>query len=124
MFYLGIITPVTSKWLPTVNIGRKEFFSLDHEDGKIEGQANLKNYITRFYKDLFGPSQDNTMILDESQTIDIPQVSQAENKFLTASFTEKKIQDAVFAMEHNKAPGQMASQLSFIKSFRMSSKWT
>ena len=65
MFYFGIITPVTSKWLSTVNRGRKEF-SLDHEDGKIEGQANLKNYITRFYKDLFGPSQDNTMILDES----------------------------------------------------------
>ena len=90
---------------------------------KIEGQANLKNYITRFYKDFFGPWQDNTMTLDESQSVDIPQVSQAENKFLTASFTEKKIQDAVFAMEHNKAPGQMASQLSFIKSFGMSSKW-
>jgi len=124
MFYLGIITHVTSKWLPTVNIEKKRFFSLNHEDGKIEGQANLKNYITHFYKDLFGPSQDNTMILDESQTIDIPQVSQAENEFLTASFTEKEIRDAVFAMEHNKAPGQMASQLSFIKSFGMSSKWT
>jgi len=57
---------------------KKTIFSLDDEDWKIEGQANLKNYITRFYKDLFGPSQDNTMILDESQTVDIPQVNQAE----------------------------------------------
>jgi hypothetical protein len=62
-----------------VNIGRKEF-SLDHEGGKIEVQANLKNYITRFYKDLFGPSQDNTMTLDEAQIVDIPQVNQAKNE--------------------------------------------
>jgi hypothetical protein len=39
------------------------------------------------------------MILDESQTVDIPQVSQAENEFLMASFTEKEIRDAVFVME-------------------------
>jgi hypothetical protein len=71
---------------------------------KIEGQDNVKNYITRFYKDLFGQSQDNTMTLDESQTVDIPQVSQAENEFLTASFMEKEIWDTVFAMERNKAP--------------------
>jgi len=35
---------------------------------------------------------------------DIPQVSQSENEFLTASFTEKEIRDAIFDMEHNKAP--------------------
>ena len=96
---------------------KKTIFSLDDEDWKIEGQANLKNYITRFYKDLFGPSQDNTMILDESQTIDIPQVSQAENKFLTASFMEKKIRDAVFAMEHNKAPGPDGFPAEFYQKF-------
>lgn len=76
---------------------KKRIFSLDHEDEKIEGQANLKN-ITRFYKDLFGASQDNTMTLDETQTVDIPQVTQAKNEFLTASFTEKKIQDAFFCV--------------------------
>ena len=96
---------------------KKRIFSLDHEDGKIEGQTNLKNYITRFYKDLFGPSQDNTMTLDEAQTFDIPQVTQAENEFLTASFTEKEIRDAVFAMEHNKAPGPDGFPAEFYKKF-------
>jgi hypothetical protein len=29
---------------------KKRMFSLDHKNGKIEGQENLKNYITSFYK--------------------------------------------------------------------------
>ena len=36
---------------------------------------------------------------------DIPQVSPLENAFLVAPFTEKEIQDAIFDMDHNKAPG-------------------
>jgi len=32
-----------------VNIG-KRFFSLDHENGIVEGQANLKAYITKFIR--------------------------------------------------------------------------
>jgi len=36
---------------------------------------------------------------------DIPQVSQPENGFLTAPFTKKEIREAIFDMEHNKAPG-------------------
>jgi glycyl-tRNA synthetase beta subunit len=33
---------------------RKNIFSLNHANGIVEGQANLKAYITRFYKELFG----------------------------------------------------------------------
>ena len=36
---------------------------------------------------------------------DIPQVNQFENEFLTTPFTEKEIRDAIFDMDHNKAPG-------------------
>jgi len=70
---------------------KKCIFSLDKDGVKIEGQNNLKNYITQFYKELFGPSEDNHFAFDESRIDDIPQVSQSENKFLTASFTEKEI---------------------------------
>ena len=83
---------------------KKCIFSLEHEGNKIEGQNNLKNYITQFYKELFGPSEDNHFTLSDRMD-DIPQVSMAENEFLTAPFTEKEIRDAIFAMEHNKAPG-------------------
>jgi hypothetical protein len=45
------------------------------------------------------------MTLDESQTGDIPQVSDLENEFLTSPFTEEEVRLAIFQMEHNKAPG-------------------
>ncbi|KAL5647507.1 hypothetical protein ACJX0J_041862, partial [Zea mays] len=41
----------------------------------------------------------------ESNTHDIPQVSDAENEILTANFTIEEVKKAVFNMEYNKAPG-------------------
>jgi hypothetical protein len=40
----------------------------------------------------------------ESFTSDIAQVSQLENDILTMEFTEKEVKEAIFQMEHNKAP--------------------
>jgi hypothetical protein len=40
----------------------------------------------------------------EHQTHDIPQVSEEENDVLVAEFTEAEVREAVFQMEHNKAP--------------------
>ena len=65
---------------------KKRIFSLEHEGVKIEGQLNLKGYITQFYKELFGPAEENPSFLCD-RTNDIPQVSSTENEFLTASFT-------------------------------------
>ena len=84
---------------------KKCIFSLEHEGRKIEGQQNLKDYITQFYKELFGPLEENLFTLIE-RTNDIPQVSSSKNEFLIAPFTEKEIRDAIFNMEHNKAPGR------------------
>ena len=47
----------------------------------------------------------------------IPQVSQSENDFLTAPFTEKEIRDAIFDMEHNKAPGPDGFPAEFYQQF-------
>ena len=96
---------------------KKRIFSLDHEGIKVEGQNNLKTYITQFYKDLFGPPEDNNFYTDEHRTGDIPQVSQPENDFLTAPFTEKEIRDAIFDMEHNKAPGPDGFPAEFYQHF-------
>jgi hypothetical protein len=43
---------------------KKRIFSLEHEWVKVEGQSNLKSYITQFYKDLFGPSEDKFFSFD------------------------------------------------------------
>ena len=84
--------------------------------GGIEGQQNLKEYITKFYKDLFGPPEDNHFSLNNRRD-DIPQVSQPENEFLTAPFTEKEIREAIFSMEHNKAPGPDGFPAEFYQHF-------
>jgi hypothetical protein len=85
---------------------KKTTFSLDHDQGKMEGQENLKHYyITCFYNELFGPLEVNDFILEESWISDIPQINSIENVFLTTPFIEKEVREAIFEMEHNKTPG-------------------
>jgi hypothetical protein len=90
---------------------------LDHENGKIEGQANLKQYITGFYKGLFGEPEQSFFSIDPNRTVDISQVSQEENNFLTTPFTEEEIKKAIFEMEHNKTPGLDGFPVEFYKKF-------
>ena len=65
----------------------------------------MKAYITNYYKDLFGPPEDNNFTMMENQNDDIPQVTEDENNLLIAPFTEREIKEAVFQTEHNKSPG-------------------
>ena len=53
---------------------KKHIFALDQNEGHIEGDAPLKNFITKYYKELFGPSAESPFELDEPLTHDIPQV--------------------------------------------------
>jgi hypothetical protein len=43
--------------------------------------------------------------LVETWIDDFPQVSLEENALLTSPFTKKEVREAIFGMEHNKAPG-------------------
>ena len=83
----------------------------------MEGQEELKRYITRYYKGLFGAPEEGNLSLDESRTDDIPQVSDDENAFLTAPFTEEEVRKAVFQMEHNKALGPDGFPAEFYQNF-------
>ena len=84
---------------------KKLIHSLVQDDGRIEGQEQLKSYITNYYKTLFGAPEEGNFSMDESRTEDIPQVSEEENNHLTAPYTEEEVKKAVFQMEHNKARG-------------------
>ena len=99
-----------------VNIG-KRFFSLDHENGIVEGQTNLKAYITRFYRELFGEPEVSSFTLEEDRIFDIPQVTWTENDVLTTPFTEQEVQEAIFDMEHNKAPSPDGFPAEFYQKF-------
>jgi len=90
---------------------------LEQEGRVIEGHENLKVFITKYYKELFGSSQRNDFSLHESQTEGIPQISEDENKFLIEEFTEKEVREAVFQMKHNKSPGPDGFSVEFLQIF-------
>jgi mannosylglycoprotein endo-beta-mannosidase len=54
---------------------KSRIFRLEQEEGLIQGEKELRDYITKYYKELFGPSKSIPMSLDESRCDDIPQVS-------------------------------------------------
>ena len=93
---------------------------MDDGENIIIGDAQLKKHITSYYKNLFGPSDASLFSLDESQTADIPQVSDLENELLTAPFTEEEVRTAIFQMEHNKAPGPNGFPPEFYQVFWVS----
>jgi hypothetical protein len=83
---------------------KTRIFQLQHEDRIIECDQALKEHITSYYKDLFDPPTPSSFSLDESRVDDIEQVSHEENELLTRSFSMDEVREAIFQMEHNKAP--------------------
>ena len=66
---------------------KTRIFQPQDGDHIVSSDAELKRYITTYYKKLFGPSEENHFRLDETRTNDIPQVTVAENLMLTDTFT-------------------------------------
>ena len=84
---------------------KTRIFQLEQEEGLICGDIELKKYITKYYKKLFGPPDNNFVSMDESLRDDIPQVSPQENELLVETFSESEVKEAVFQMKNNTAPG-------------------
>ena len=109
-----------TKYFQLVANGRhrkKCIHSLQQDEGRIEGQEELKRYITSYYKSLFGAPDEGNVTLDEARTDGIAQVTAEENDILTAPFSEEEVRAAVFQMEHNKAPGPYGFPAEFYQSF-------
>jgi hypothetical protein len=97
---------------------KQQIFKLEDDQGSVVvGQECLKSHITRYYKNLFGPPDSPQMSLTEDHIIDIPQVSPEENDTLTSNFSEIEVRNAVFQMEHNKAPGPDGFPAEFYQVF-------
>jgi hypothetical protein len=96
---------------------KKLIHSLVQDEGTTEGHANLKLYITNYYKGLFGSPDEGNFSMDESRIDDIPQVSVEENNFLNALYIEDEVKKAIFQMEHNKAPGPDGFPAEFYQNF-------
>jgi mannosylglycoprotein endo-beta-mannosidase len=109
-----------TKYFQLVAIGknrRTRIFQLEQEEGIIEGDENLKRFITNHYKRLFGASERNSFTMIESERDDIPQVTELENEILVSSFMKEEVKKAIFQMEHNKAPGPDGFPAEFYKVF-------
>lgn len=50
------------------------------EDGVIVGDTDLKKYITNYYKNLFGQSDDKKKNAGRIQLDDLPQVKELKNE--------------------------------------------
>ena len=96
---------------------KQHIFRLEQEDGVIVGNLELKKYITHYYKNLFGQPDENDISLVESWIDDIPQVTEIENEILISAITETEVKEAVFQMEHNKAPGPDGFPAEFYQVF-------
>jgi hypothetical protein len=96
---------------------KQRIFRLEQEDGSIVGDNEIKRYITRYYKNLFGQPMESDIHLDESRINDIPQVTNTENEILTSPFTMDGIKEVVFQMEHNKALGPDGFPTEFYQVF-------
>jgi hypothetical protein len=96
---------------------RKKIFQLEQDEGTIMGQENLRNYITAYYKSLFGPPSMTSCVMDESMIHDIPQISAEENAILVAAFSENEVFEAISQMEKNKSPGPDGFPAEFYQHF-------
>lgn len=54
-------------------------FQLDQKEGVIHGEEELKRYITKYYKNLFGLTSSPLVMMAESNRDEVPQVSNEEN---------------------------------------------
>lgn len=81
---------------------KSQIHSLSQEEGEIEGQSNLLQYITQFYKNLFGHSKENSITIDLNETCKVFEEYKAK---LVQPFCLEEVRTVVFDLKHNKAPG-------------------
>jgi hypothetical protein len=89
---------------------------LEQDEGTIVGQANLKVFITGYYRKLFGSPDPNSFGMIEDHIDVIPQLSKEEREILTTDFTEEML-EAITQMERNKAPGPDGLPVEFYQTF-------
>jgi hypothetical protein len=96
---------------------KTRIFQLEQDEGIIVGEDNIKTNITNYYKTLFRELESDHFKLNECLIDDIPQVSDLENEILSDTFSEKYVKEAIFEIEHNKAPSPDGFLAEFYQQF-------
>ena len=79
---------------------KNRILSLHQEEGIVEGEENLIQYITKFYKDLFGQADTSTIGLSIQ---DAPGITKEQASLLVKPFSMEEIHCSVFYGEEQKA---------------------
>jgi hypothetical protein len=96
---------------------KTRIFRIKQEEGVVEGEERLKEFITKYYKNLFGPSHSCGLTLNESLVEDIPKITSSDSETLLADFSEKEVREAIFQLKHNKVPGHDGFPAEFYRVF-------
>jgi hypothetical protein len=80
---------------------KMRIYQLQDGHNTIHGDNELKKHITRYYKGLFEPLEDDSVSLDMTRREDITHVTEEENAILIEEFLENEVRKALFQMEHN-----------------------
>jgi hypothetical protein len=89
--------------------------SLKQEDGIKEGDIEIQDYTTYFYKNQFGPYDSVGNI---SLNVYMPCVlDDADRDYFGREFTVDEIKLAVFQIKKNKPPESNGSPIEFYQSF-------
>jgi mannosylglycoprotein endo-beta-mannosidase len=86
---------------------------LEKDGVVIEGEQNLLDHATKYYKELFGPEPGNDFRLDPEIWEGCAKISDDDNRILCQAFSEAEIKTALFQMEKNKAPGPDKMPIEF-----------
>jgi hypothetical protein len=79
-----------------------KILTLSHGDSMAQDENGINQLATSFYKNLFGPSQDSSISLDN---LYMKWLDDDERELLTSPFSMEEIKDVVFSLKHNSAPG-------------------
>jgi hypothetical protein len=91
-----------------------KILTLSHGDSMAQDENGINQLATSFYKNLFGPSQDSSISLDN---LYMKWLDDDERELLTSPFSMEEIKDVVFSLKHNSAPGPDGFPSEFFQDF-------
>lgn len=90
---------------------------LNSDSGEIRGQKGITSHIVRFYKSLFGPSDDCLISLNNNFWPVEMKLTDTERDLLIKPFGVEEVKGVVMEMKVNSAPGPNGFSVAFFQKF-------
>jgi hypothetical protein len=91
-----------------------KILTLSHGDNMAQDENGINQLATSFYKNLFCPSQESSISLDN---LYMKRLDDDDREFLTSPFSLEEVKDVVFSLKHNSAPGPDGFPSKFFQDF-------